>query len=159
MDKLVLWAKKATHLGLLGLLGLLSTFPIVIQGQTNGGQNDGTQSQSPDTAPPVVNDCFKAVPILTGYTTYFTRVTGGLDQNSPTFYPVLLLPVGDKWLVESRGDFSLAYAEQANGSYTRTWGYGMNYAQVDYIANRYVTVVAGRFITPFGMYGERLNPN
>jgi hypothetical protein len=148
------WAKKATYVC---LLGVLATFSIVLQGQTSEGQNNGTQS--PDTVAPAVNDGFKAVPILTGYTTYFTKVTGGLYQNSPTFYPVLLVPVGDKWLVESRGDFSLTYTEQANGSFVSTNGYGFNYAQVDYIANRYMTFVAGRFITPFGMYGERLNPN
>lgn len=153
MGKFVLWAKKATHLG---LLGLLSIFPIVMQGQTNG-QNDGMQSA--DTVPPVVNDGFKAVPILTGYTSYFTRVNGGQFQDSPSVYPLLLLPVGDKWLVEGRASYSLTYTEQANGSYLSTNSYGLAYAQVDYIANRYVTVVAGRFITPFGMYGERLAPS
>jgi hypothetical protein len=149
MSKLVLWAKKATHVC---LLGFLTTFPIVMQ-----GQDDGTKP--PDSVPPAVSDNFKAVPILTGYTGYFTRVTGGQYQDSPTFTPLLLLPLGEKWLVESRGSYSLAYTEQKNGSYASSNSYGLAYAQVDYIANRYVTVVAGRFITPFGMYSERLAPS
>jgi hypothetical protein len=35
----------------------------------------------------------------------------------------------------------------------------MAYGQIDYIANRYMTLVAGRFTTPFNIYGERLAPN
>jgi hypothetical protein len=150
MSKFVLWAKKATHLG---LLGLLLTVPVIMQ-----GQDDGTKPP-PDAVPPPLDVGFKAVPILTGYTSYFTRVTGGLYQDSPTFIPLLLVPMGDKWLVESRGSYSLTYTEQNNGSYVSSNSYGLAYAQVDYIANRYVTVVAGRFITPFGMFSERLSPS
>ncbi|HEY6270687.1 MAG TPA: hypothetical protein VIX19_01700 [Terriglobales bacterium] len=149
MGKFVLWAKRATHVC---LLGFLSTFPVVMRGQDEG-------ATPPDAMPPAVDERFKAVPILTGYTSYFTRVTAGQYQDSPSFAPLLLLPVGDKWLVESRGSYSLTYTEQNNGSYLNTNSYGLVYAQVDYIANRYVTVVAGRFITPFGMYSERLSPS
>jgi hypothetical protein len=34
----------------------------------------------------------------------------------------------------------------------------VDYLQVDYIANRYLTITAGRFLTPFGIYNERLYP-
>ena len=34
----------------------------------------------------------------------------------------------------------------------------LDYLQADYIANRYVTITAGRFLTPFGIYNERLYP-
>ena len=33
-----------------------------------------------------------------------------------------------------------------------------NYLQADYIANKYVTVTMGRFLTPFGIFNERLYP-
>lgn len=149
MRTLLLWAKKFTYMG---LLGFISTFPVVMQ-----GQDDGTKPPPDVLAPP--NDGFKAVPILTGSTAYFTRVTAGQFQDSPTFSPLLLYPLGDKWLVEGKGSYSLTYTEANNGTYVSTNSYGMSYAQVDYIANRYVTVVAGRFITPFGMYNERFAPN
>src|ERR1019366_2661108 len=32
------------------------------------------------------------------------------------------------------------------------------YLQLDYLASRHVTFVAGRFLTPFGTYNERLSP-
>ena len=101
----------------------------------------------------------KPVPILVGYPAYFTRVTGGQVQDAPSFSPLLLVPFGDKWLIEAKGNFSDTYDKNTKGDYAGTVAYGLGYAQVDYIANRFVTVAAGRFITPFGMYGERLAPN
>ena len=34
----------------------------------------------------------------------------------------------------------------------------LDYLQADYIANPYLTVTAGRFLTPFGIYNERFDP-
>src|SRR5205807_4252801 len=34
----------------------------------------------------------------------------------------------------------------------------LDYLQADYIANPYLTVTAGRFLTPFGIFNERLYP-
>jgi hypothetical protein len=34
----------------------------------------------------------------------------------------------------------------------------VDYAQLDFIANRYTTVTVGRFLTPFNIYNERLYP-
>jgi len=82
-------------------------------------------------------------------------------QNSPWIIPVLLVPVGDKWLVEARADYYPTWTSNLNNSsaqYPVTNEYNLQYATVDYIANRYVTLVAGRFLTPFGMYNERLQP-
>jgi hypothetical protein len=104
-------------------------------------------------------DAIRPVPILTGSTAYFTRVNAGQFQDAPSLSPLLLAPVGDRWLLEAKGSYSDTFAKSANGSYLGTNSYGFSYAQLDYIANRYVTVVAGRFTTPFGMYGERLAPN
>ena len=102
----------------------------------------------------------KPVPILTGATFYSTKVTGGVMQNSPWLVPVLLVPVGDKWLVEARAfDYPTFTTDlhDPDEHYPSTNEYSLQYAQVDYIANRYVTFVAGRFLTPFGMFNERLS--
>jgi hypothetical protein len=64
----------------------------------------------------------------------------------------------DKWLLEAKGNYSRSYARGDEGYYEGSSSYGLIYGQVDYIANRYVTVVGGRFVTPFNMYGERLAP-
>ena len=134
MCRFVLWPRKVAKASLLGL--------IVAGSMSLQAQEDG----------------FKAVPVLTGSTQYFTRVTAGQYQDAPSVSPLLLLPLGDKWLLEAKGAYSDTFAKNAQGDYAGTISYGLGYAQIDYIANPYVTFTAGRFITPFNIYGERLAP-
>jgi hypothetical protein len=99
------------------------------------------------------------VPILTGNAGYFTNVQGGRVELVPEINPVLLIPLGDRWLVESRGEFEGDFARKnGNGPFGGQVQKQLNYLQVDYIANPYVTITAGRFLTPFGIYNERLYP-
>jgi hypothetical protein len=100
----------------------------------------------------------RAVPVLTGSGAYFTRVNAGQVQDAPALSPLLLLPIGDNFLIEAKGALADTYNKDAQGNYASTVTYGMAYAQADYIT-RYVTFTAGRFTTPFGTYGERLAPN
>jgi hypothetical protein len=99
----------------------------------------------------------KPVPLLTGGIGYFTNVEAGQTTLVPVFAPVLLVPLGDRWLIESRGEFSGEFLPQ-NGRLSGQLEKEVDYAQVDYIANRFLTVTAGRFLTPFGIYNERLYP-
>ncbi len=131
------------------LLGAMLLVSVAALGQDDGPKPVYAEAQDLD---------FKAVPILTGSTGYFTRVNGGQFQDSPSVAPLLLLPVGDKWLIEAKGLYSDTYAKGDEGYYEGNSSYGLGYAQVDYLLNRYVTVSGGRFITPFGIYGERLAP-
>ncbi len=101
----------------------------------------------------------RPVPILTGNAGYFTNVDGGETQLVPEINPVLLLPLGDRWLVESRAEFKGEFERpQGGGPYGGKVEKELDYLQVDYIANPYVTITAGRFLTPFGIYNERLYP-
>jgi hypothetical protein len=136
---LVRWAQNDARVWLVALLVLL---PVVAQGQEESAIE------------PV-----KTVPILTGSTGYLTRVNGGQFQDAPSVSPLLLFPVGDKWLLEAKGNYSVTYARGDEGYYESTSAYNLIYGQVDYLANRYLTIAAGRFTTPFGVYGERLAPN
>jgi len=129
------WLKKPCQAGVLGLCALL---PTAVQAQ---------------------DDAIRPVPVLTGYTAYFTRVTGGQVSDVPSVAPLLLAPFGDKWLIEAKGNYSDTFARGDEGYYESTSSYGLIYAQLDYLANRFVTVSAGRFTTPFGIYGERLAPS
>jgi hypothetical protein len=128
------WPKRVAQAGLLGLFFVIS---ITMQAQDDG---------------------IKEVPVLTGSTGFFTRVTAGQYQHAPSVSPLLLVPIGNKWLIEAKGSFSDTFAKNSKGDYNGTVSYGIGYAQLDYIANPYVTLTAGRFITPFNIYGERLAP-
>src|SRR4051794_34202159 len=122
MCSFVLWPRKVAQAG---LLGLFIVFALAMQAQDEGP---------------------KAIPILTGSTAYFTRVTAGQYQDAPSVSPLLLVPVGDKWLLEAKGSYSDTFTKNAVGDYTGHVSYGLGYAQADYIT-KYVTFSAGRFIT------------
>lgn len=101
----------------------------------------------------------RPVPILTGNAGYFTNVEDGHTVLSPTVNPVLLVPMGDHWLIEGRGEFEGDFERpDGGGPFGGTVDKELNYLQADYIANPHLTVTVGRFLTPFGMYNERLYP-
>jgi hypothetical protein len=100
----------------------------------------------------------KPVPVLSGTAGFLPSVTAGQTLLDAQFNPVLLVPLGEHWLVESRGEFEREFQRQPSGSFGGPVNKHLDYLQADYIANRYVTVTAGRFLTPFGIFNERLYP-
>jgi hypothetical protein len=106
-----------------------------------------------------ISDTEKPVPILTGNAGAFSFVTAGQNVIDTQINPVLLVPLGDRWLIESRVEFEGEFQRPPNGGpYGGPVGKHLDYAQIDYIANPYVTVTVGRFLTPFGIFNERLYP-
>ena len=97
-------------------------------------------------------------PLLTGFVGLGTDFQPGQQQVLPAIAPIVLIPVGDKWLIESELELEGNYTHATNQPWDHEWEKGFEYAQVDYLANRYLTVVGGRFLTPFGIYNERLHP-
>jgi len=101
----------------------------------------------------------KPVPILTGSIGNFSFVTGGNNLLDCQVNPILLVPFGDHWMVESRAEFEAQFQRPPGGGpYGGPVTKHVDYAQVDYIANPYLTLTAGRFLTPFGIFNERLYP-
>jgi hypothetical protein len=104
-------------------------------------------------------DVEKPIPILTGTAGYFNFVTAGQNQIDEQINPVFLVPLGDRWLVEARMECEGAFQRPPGGGpYGGQVSKNLDYAQADYIANPYVTVTLGRFLTPFGIFNERLYP-
>src|ERR1700682_363460 len=60
-------------------------------------------------------DAEKPIPILTGTAGTFSFVTAGQQQLDAQINPVLLLPLGDHWLVEGRAEFQGAFQRPPDG--------------------------------------------
>jgi len=103
------------------------------------------------------SDTDKPVPILTGNVGTFSFVTAGQNLIDTQINPILLVPLGDRWLIESRAEFEGKFQRPPGGGpYGGPVNKHVDYAQIDYIASPYVTITAGRFLTPFGIFNERL---
>jgi hypothetical protein len=70
------------------------------------------------------------------------------------------VPIAQRWVFETRATFETDLVQEPGRS-----GYHggpvqkeVEYAQLDFIANPYLTVTVGRFLTPFGIFNERLYP-
>ncbi len=100
------------------------------------------------------------IPAISGGMGYIHKIDGGIPTLEPQLAPVLLIPVGSHILFESRTDFTGFYQKEmlTSGSYTGKIFTDVAFAQIDWLANSHVNAVAGRYLLPFGLYSERLQP-
>jgi hypothetical protein len=100
-----------------------------------------------------------SVPVISGGAGFFSATQGGATFFQPVVAPVLAFPLGEKWLIESRVDLR-GFVSRENGTtgpYQGQFFDTLEYLQLDYNANSHLTITAGRFLTPFGIFNERLS--
>jgi hypothetical protein len=100
------------------------------------------------------------VPFISGGAGYVYKVNGGVPTLEPQVNPVLVMPFGPHLLLESRTDFTGFFQrqDQTPGPYTGKVFKTVEFAQLDWLASTRVTAVAGKYLLPFGLYNERLEP-
>src|ERR1700758_421475 len=99
------------------------------------------------------------VPVISGAAGFIYTKDAGQTSLQPILDPVILVPLGSRFLVESNFEFQGFIARSSpGGPYEGQYFGSINYLQLDYVLNSHVTVVAGRFLTPFNIYNERLGP-
>jgi len=97
------------------------------------------------------------VPLISGGVGFFTSTNGGNTNYIPYIKPVLVAPLGNHLLVESRATVEDTFFPKPHVGYTRANVFkAMDYLQADVIAGSHLTIVGGEFLTPFGTYNERL---
>jgi hypothetical protein len=129
---------------LLGLT-LLLAFSLRVQAQT--------EEQTGQSEP------ISAVPIFTMGTGFITFFPGGTPNLGPLINPEFVVPIGQNFLFETRLDLEADLVPDPNGpGWKGPAEKNVDYVQLDYIANRYLTAVIGRYLLPFGIYNERLYP-
>ncbi|MDG2431129.1 hypothetical protein [Flavobacterium sp.] len=85
----------------------------------------------------------------TGLESVKTNGEKASTYNGGTFAPIFLFKHSDKLMFESELEFQIT-----GGSLD----VGLEYADVMYVLNKYMTVRAGKFLLPFGTFMERLHP-
>jgi hypothetical protein len=100
------------------------------------------------------------VPVISGGLQFESTTNSGVTTFQPVIQPVVLVPLGDHWLIESRGTIDeFVFRENGtSGPYHALTFSTVDYLQLDYIASSKVTISVGRFLTPFGIFNERLAP-
>ncbi len=90
--------------------------------------------------------------LVVGYgTAGWQLIDGGGTQNafSASLSPLLLFQFGNRFLYEAELEFDI------EEGVTNT---SLEYAQINFFMNDNLTMVAGKFLVPFGVFGERLHP-
>jgi hypothetical protein len=95
----------------------------------------------------------RPVPILSGGAAFVPTWDGGQPTLVSVVSPVLLVPVGSSLVFESRTGFEADFQRRygTSGDFTGAIDKSLEYMQLDYIGNKYVTVTMGRFLTPFNI--------
>lgn len=99
-------------------------------------------------------------PVLSGDVDYIFNVNNGIPTLLPQIDPLLLVPLGSHFLVETRTEFTGDFMRRqgTTGDYTGEIFKSVDFLQLDWLANTHATVVAGKYFLPFGMSAERFEP-
>lgn len=112
--------------------------------------------------PMAAQEQIKPEPVSTGYIKFVSTFETGKQKLVPQINPILVVPLGDRWLLEAEFEFEGEFEREKQAGSWMPWERMLEreieYLQVDFLAHRYLTVVTGRFLTPFGIFNERLHP-
>jgi len=99
------------------------------------------------------------VPIISGALGFLDSTNTGVNFFQPVAAPVVVAPLGKHFLAESRFDLRGVFSPKngTSGPYEGSFVGTTQYLQLDYFASDKLTITAGRFLTPFGTYNERLS--
>ena len=123
--------------------------PLVAVAQQDAGPPNSSDSES------------KPIPVVSGYAAFVPTWDAGDPSLVSIVSPVLLVPIRSNVVFESRGQFEGDFHRRNGntGDFTGAIEKSLDYMQVDFVANPYLTITVGRFLTPFNIFNERLYPN
>ena len=136
---------------------VLGLFALLVSAQFRAALHAQSPIEAPSETDQSENE--KPVPVFTGSAGFINDFTGGSPDLHPIASGIFLIPIGERWLIETRESFEDDMVQEPGRSgFHGPLQKEVDYAQVDFIANPYLTVTIGRFLTPFGIFNERLYP-
>lgn len=100
-----------------------------------------------------------ATPVLTGAFGFTADINKPSNLTfGPKFEPVILLPLGNRFLFETEYSMELPVQRQDSRLGPAVLTHGFEYMQLSYYATSNLIITGGNFVTPFGIYKERLDP-
>jgi hypothetical protein len=99
-------------------------------------------------------------PVISGGAAVVSTTDRGNTFVQPIVSPVALVPLGSRFLVESRADlrgFLQGSPTGSGGGVDGQFFASLEYLQLDTIVDSHMTLSVGRFLTPFNIYNERFN--
>lgn len=117
----------------------------------------GTDTQTQQQSVYESGGHFDGIPIVTGGIALNATFEPHENTMNPVVAPIFLVPLGRRALIESEfeAESDITYS---HGEYQPvTLDKSLEYAQLDFFANKYLTIVAGRYAVPFNIYKERFD--
>ncbi|MEW6749491.1 MAG: hypothetical protein AB1505_00750 [Candidatus Latescibacterota bacterium] len=96
--------------------------------------------------------------LLTGYAFAGSRSPAGEEVEVFGLSPILLVRPGDRVLVEIEPELELAATREGRTERELELERAIEYAHVDLLLHDNLTVLAGRWLTPVGVFVEKLHP-
>jgi hypothetical protein len=97
------------------------------------------------------------IPVITGGIALNSSFTSNEAALLPVVAPIILVPLGKHALIETEFEAESEVVHTEGSWQPVTLEKGVEYAQLDLFLNKYMTLVAGRYATPFNFYKERLD--
>jgi hypothetical protein len=122
-----------------------------------------TLAQNPDPpgtgnqVSPNVEKGIPPIPIITGGIALNTSFDPHESIIGPVVAPIILVPLGRHALIESEFEAKSEVVHTEGSFQPVTLEKGVEYAQLDLFLGKYLTLIAGRYATPFAIYKERLD--
>lgn len=100
---------------------------------------------------------FEGIPIITGGIALNASFEPHDNNMNPVVAPIFLIPLGPRALIESEVEVESDITYSHGGYEPVTLTKHVEYAQLDFFASKYLTIIAGRYATPFNIYKERFD--
>jgi hypothetical protein len=105
-----------------------------------------------------LSDLGKDRVLLTGYSFVGTRAPAGEDVEVFGFNPILLIRPANRLLIEVELELEVAATTEGRVKREAVLEKTLEYAQLDIVAGDNLTIIAGRWLMPFGVFTEKLHP-